>query len=125
MIQREQGIRSNEKSSSEVSEAAAEKKQGKNFKAHRATTLSQRKCHICGSENHLQEECRRGNQQAIDAGKAAAPQLVIKIQEIVPLTPGEKIRAGKNQPGLWIARTMRDMHHAEFSAKSREFLCDG
>ena len=42
------------------------------YQANLALRLFQRKCHICGSESHLQKDCPRGNQLAIEAGKAAA-----------------------------------------------------
>jgi len=59
--------------SRESSQHSGDKRQGKSTKHHANQALSQRKCHICGSENHLQKDCPSGNQQAINAGKAAAP----------------------------------------------------
>ena len=68
MIEREQGVLSIKLPgvSSEASKAPANILQGTNLRANLAETNFQKKCHICGSENHLQIDCPRGNQQAIE-----------------------------------------------------------
>ena len=100
MIEREQGVLSIKSPgvSSEASEAPADKLQGKNLGANRAETNFQKKCHICGSENHLQNDCPRGNQKAIEAGKAAAPQSGKASKGGVTVSQGEDQREkGNNQ----------------------------
>ena len=113
MIEREQGVLSIKSPgvSSEASEAPADK-QRKNLRASWAETNFQKKCHICGSENHLQKDCPRGNQKAIEAGKAAAQQSG-KSSKGGVTDPKEE----KEKSGLWTERTVPDMHITGFSAE--------
>ena len=102
MIEKGQGmcplIRGSLGSSRETSLTSEDTKRGKSSKYQANQALSQRKCHICGSESHLQKDCPRGNQQAIDAGKAAAPASGKSKQSSSSESQGEdQNRRGKAQ----------------------------
>ena len=85
-----------------------------------ATTLSQRKCQICGSKNHLLKDCPRENQQAIDAGRAAEGSWA-SHQEVVQLSPNEKTKEKKVSLRSLDRENHEDLHHAGLSAKCHEF----
>ena len=66
------GLTRTAEASKEPSNASSDRNKGKgNFNANQA--FSQRTCFICGSEHHTKKDCPRGNHQAINDGKAAAP----------------------------------------------------
>ena len=65
-----------------------------------------------------EKDCWRGNQQAIDTGKAAAQQLSKSSRGNSSDSMGEDHR-GKSS--AQIERTMQNLHHAGFSTKSCSF----
>ena len=115
MIEREQGVLSNKNTYtgflSEVSEASAEKKQGKNFWAHHSTTLAQQKCQIV-KEKFI---CRKTVKEEISRQLTWAKQLHsswARHQEVVCWLQGRRSKRNKFSSGLGTERTIQDMHHA-------------